>query len=401
MAIKKARYTGLPPHGQKISDGGGLHIWISKHGKYWRLAYRYDKKQKTLALGIYPQVSLSDAREKREAAKKLLQDGIDPAIGKKIEQHTLTQSKASNFKALASIWYQTWSQGKDQKTCSVKWKRLEADVFPFIGSMPVDKIETPILIAIVKSVNQRGARDVAERVLNTCSQIFRYAIAHGLLKENPATTIKPADVLPSHRVKNQARVSALELPKLMQDISVYEGDSKTKIAMQLLALTFVRTSELIGARWTEIDFANQRWHIPAERMKMQTPHIVPLSTQAIALLVELKPQCRQSEYLFPAHGNTQKHMSNNTILFALYRMGYKGKMTGHGFRGVASTTLHEHGFQHEHIELQLAHIERNKVSSAYNHATYLPQRAKMMEWWGGHLSLFKGKSEHEASGSCE
>ena len=385
IAIRKAQYTGTPQYGQKLSDGGGLHIWISKHGKYWRLSYRYDKKQKTLALGIYPKVSLLAAREKREAAKIQLANGIHPAIGKKIEQHTISQSKASNFKALASLWFETWSKGKDEKTCSVKWKRLEADVFPIIGGMPIDKIDTPLLIVIVKSVNQRGARDVAERVLNTCSQIFRFAIAHGLLKENPATTVKPSDVLPSHRVKNQARVSGLELPKLIKDIHDYDGDIKTKIAMKFLALTFVRTGELIGGKWSEIDLENRRWEIPAERMKMQTPHIVPLSTQAIALLEELKPHCRQSEYLFPAYGNIKKHMSNNTILFALYRMGYRGKMTGHGFRGVASTLLHENEFKHEHIELQLAHMERNKVSAAYNHATYLPQRAEMMQWWGDFL----------------
>ena len=386
IAIRKAQYTGTPAYGQKLSDGGGLFIWISKHGKYWRLAYRYDKKQKTLALGIYPQVSLTEARQKREEAKKQLADGVDPAIGKKIEHHTISLSKAANFKALAALWFDNWKKGKSESTCAVKWKRLEADVFPIIGSMPIDKIETPILIAIVKSVNQRGARDVAERVLNTCSQIFRYAIAHGLLKENPATTIRPSDVLPAHRVKNQARVNSLELPKLMRDIRSYEGDQKTRIAMQLLALTFVRTSELIGAKWSELDLENKRWHIPAERMKMATEHIVPLSTQALALIDELRPLCRHSDYLFPAHGNVKKHMSNNTILFALYRMGYRGKMTGHGFRGVASTILHEHEFPHEHIELQLAHMERNKVSAAYNHATYLTQRAKMMQWWGDFIA---------------
>ena len=156
IAIRKAQYTGTPQYGQKLSDGGGLHIWISKHGKYWRLSYRYDKKQKTLALGIYPKVSLLAAREKREAAKIQLANGIHPAIGKKIEQHTISQSKASNFKALASLWFETWSKGKDQKACSVKWKRLEADLFPIIGGMPIDKIDTPLLIVIVKSVNQRG-----------------------------------------------------------------------------------------------------------------------------------------------------------------------------------------------------------------------------------------------------
>jgi integrase len=184
----------------------------------------------------------------------------------------------------------------------------------------------------------------------------------------------------------------LELPKLIKDIHDYDGDIKTKIAMKFLALTFVRTGELIGGKWSEIDFENRRWEIPAERMKMQTPHIVPLSTQAIALLEELKPHCRQSEYLFPAYGNIKKHMSNNTILFALYRMGYRGKMTGHGFRGVASTILHEHEFPHEHIELQLAHMERNKVSAAYNHATYLPQRAKMMQWWGDFIANQRNRS---------
>jgi integrase len=216
-------------------------------------------------------------------------------------------------------------------------------------------------------------------------QVFRYAIAHGMAERNPAGDVKPSDILPSRRQTNYARIDAKELPALLRAIEAYQGTPVTRLAIKLLALTFVRTGELIAARWDEFDLQAGQWRIPAERMKMRTEHIVPLSLQAIQILQVLYSITGHSKLLFPGERNHGKPMSNNTILKALERMGYKGRMTGHGFRGLASTILHEQGFDHAYIELQLAHQERNAVSAAYNHATYLKQRAKIMQWWSDYL----------------
>jgi integrase len=238
---------------------------------------------------------------------------------------------------------------------------------------------------MVKAIEKRGALDIAKRCHQMAGQIFRYAIAHGLAERNPASDIKPSDVLASRRKTNYARVDSKELPALLRAIEAYQGTPVTRLAIKLLALTFVRTSELIDAKWDEFDLQAGQWRIPAERMKMRTEHIVPLSLQAIQILQILHGITGHSELLFPGERDHAKPLSNNTILKALERMGYKGRMTGHGFRGLASTILHEQGFDHAHIELQLAHQERNAVSAAYNHATYIKQRAKMMQWWASYL----------------
>lgn len=264
-------------------------------------------------------------------------------------------------------------------------RRLEADVFPAIGGRPVDAINAPELVSMAKAVDARGAGDIAKRCLQMSSQVFRYAIAHGKAERNPAADIRPSDVLKPRKKANYARVDARELPDLLRAIEAYRGTPVTRLAMKLMAHTFVRTGELIGASWAEVDLDGARWDIPAGRMKMRTPHIVPLSPQAVEVLRTLRTITGGSGLLFPAERRPGAHMSNNTILAALKRMGYGGKMTGHGFRGIASTVLHERGFDHSHIELQLAHAERDEVSAAYNHALYLPQRTEMMHWWGDYL----------------
>jgi integrase len=238
---------------------------------------------------------------------------------------------------------------------------------------------------MVKAVAQRGALDIAKRCLQMCSQVFRYAIAHGKAARNPATDIRPSDILPARVKENYARIDAKELPALLRKIEGYQGTPTTRLAIKLMALTFVRTTELIEARWEEFDLAAARWDIPAARMKMKTPHTVPLSSQAIQVLQVLQEVTGGRVLLFPGERDHDKSMSNNTILKALERMGYKHRMTGHGFRGIASTVLHEQGYDHAHIELQLAHMERNSTSAAYNHALYLKQRAAMMQGWGDYL----------------
>ena len=384
-AIKKAQATDKL---QKLSDGGGLQLHIvPTGGKLWRMAYRFDGKQKTLAVGSYPEVTLAQARERRDAARKLLASGVDPMAQRKADKTAKQSANANTFEAVARQWWGGWSPARSPRHADYVIRRLEADVFPAIGRRPIAEIEAPELVALVKAIERRGALDIAKRTLQTSGQVFRYAIAHGIggTKRNPATDIKPTDVLTSRTKTNYARIDARELPQLLRKIEAYHGTPTTRLSMKLMALTFVRTGELIGARWSEFDLDAARWDIPAARMKMKTPHIVPLSPQAIEVLRTLQTVTGQRELLFSGERDHDKPMSNNTILKALERMGYKGTMTGHGFRGIASTVLHEHGFDHAHIELQLAHTERNEVSAAYNHALYLPQRAALMVWWGNYL----------------
>ena len=246
-----------------------------------------------------------------------------------------------------------------------------------------------MLLMAIKKIEARGALDIAKRALTTCNQIMRYAVAHGLAERNPAADIKPSDVLKPTKKTNYARLDQKELPELLQKIDGYDGQPLTKLALQLMALTFVRTSELIDARWDEIELNKKQWRIPAERMKMKTPHIVPLSNQAMAVLEKIKELAADQILLFPSERRDGKSMSNNTILYALYRLGYHSRMTGHGFRGVASTILHERGYSHDHIELQLAHSKRDAISASYNHALYLEPRTRIMQDWADYLEATK------------
>lgn len=383
LAVRNAKPG---PRLQKLSDGRGLQLHISPAGsKLWRWAYRFDGKQKLMALGAYPDISLAQARQAADAARKLLATGIDPMDQRKADKIKQHQAVENTFREVAKRWWAHWSPARSARHAEYTIRRLEADVFPALGDRPVDQIQAPELVKMTKAIEERDALDLAKRALQTCGQIFRYAIAHGHATRNPATEIRPSDILTTRKKQNYARLDAKELPELLRHIEVYQGSSVTRLAMKLMAMTFVRTSELIGARWEEFDLDNARWDIPAERMKMKAPHIVLLSRQAVQLLRNLHTLTGHRALLFPGDRNHEKPMSNNTILKALERMGYKGRMTGHGFRGIASTVLHEHGWPHEHIELQLAHQKRDETSAAYNHALYLKPRAEMMQWWSDYL----------------
>lgn len=374
------------PKPYKLSDGNALYLLITPAGaKLWRWNYRFEGRQKTMALGAYPVVSLKRARKDHKIAVKLLATGVDPMAAHKAENRAKKAENANSFEAVARLWWAHWRQDKNERHADYVLTRLQADVFPAIGARPVSKIETPELVSIMKAIERRGALDIARRAFRTCGQIFRYAIANGMAARNPASDISPSDVLKPRIKTNMARVSAPELPGLLRAIAAYPGTPQTRLAMQFMALTFVRTNELLGARWAEIDFEARRWNLPPERTKMKTPHVVYLADQTLELLRVLHVCSGHSELLFPGQGDPQKPMSNGTILMALRRMGYSGKMTGHGFRGVASTILHELGFDHAHIELQLSHSPRDAISAAYNHALYLPQRAKMLQAWANHL----------------
>lgn len=388
-AIKKAKPTEKP---YKLADERGLHLLVQTTGaKLWQLRFRHDGKEKKASLGQYPDVGLSDAREKRDELRKLIAAGADPIATKRAGRDAAQAAAVNTFESVARAWWEHWKATRSDSHTGYVIRRLEADVFPAIGARPISAIEAPELVALAKAIEKRGALDIAKRALQTTGQVFRYAIAHGKATRNPAADIKPGDVLRARVKSNYARIDAPELPALLRKIDAYQGTPTTRLAVKLMTLTFVRTGELIGARWSEFDLDAARWDIPAARMKMKTPHVVPLSPQAIDVLRTLHTVTGGRELLFPGERDHDKPMSNNTILGALARMGYKHRMTGHGFRGVASTVLHEHGFDHAHIELQLAHIERNEVSAAYNHALYLPQRAAMMKWWGNYVeSVAKG-----------
>ncbi len=384
LSVRNAKpSTGV----KKLSDGRGLQLHVTIAGsKLWRWAYRFDGKQKLMALGKYPDISLSQAREATNDARKLLALGVDPMLQRKADKINHRHPADNTFRTIALAWWDNWSKPRSERHALYTKRRLESDVFPAIGDRPIDEIQAPELVRMAKTIETRGALDIAKRALQTVGQVFRYAIAHGFATRNPAADIKPGEILSVRKKQNYARLDAKELPDLLRRIDAYQGSVETRLAMQFMAMTFVRTSELIGARWTEIDLENARWDIPAARMKMKTPHIVPLSRQAVRLLRSLHTLTGHRELLFPGERDTKKPMSNNTILKALERMGYKGRMTGHGFRGIASTVLHEQGCEHMHIELQLAHQERNEVSAAYNHALYLQPRAQMMQWWSDYLA---------------
>jgi integrase len=371
-------------------DSLGMYLEVTPTGnKYWRLKYRFGPKEKRLALGVYPEVTLAAARHARDRARELLSEGKDPVAPRK-EAKLIRQAAMENtFEVIARAWHENWKASRTDHHTEYVIRRLAADVFPVLGHLPIVDITTPKLVAMAKRIEARGALDIAKRALQTCGQIFRYAIAYGYVERNPAAAIKPSDVLKSHRKENYPRVGPKELPELLRKMVAYDGSRHTRAALQLIALTFVRTSELIHATWDEFDLEAAEWRIPAERMKMRLPHIVPLSRQAVDALRCLHELRNLSPYVFPGERDHERPMSNNTILNALGRLGYKHRMTGHGFRGVASTLLHEMSFPHAHIELQLAHQERNAVSASYNHATHLPDRRRMMQAWADHLDALR------------
>jgi integrase len=370
----------------RLPDSKGLFLFVTPTGgKLWRWKYRHGGMQKLMSLGQYPDVPLALARERHAAARRLLATGVDPMKQRKAEKDAGKIASERCFQTIAGLWFEHWRVDKSRQHVDATRRRMEANILPLLGARPIAEIEAPELVAMVKAIEARGAADLAKRALENTGQIFRFAIAHGYAKRNPASEFRPADVLkPTHQT-NLARIDAKELPGLLRAIEIYQGTHVTRLAMKLMALTFLRTSELIGAKWTEFDLEAARWDIPPERMKMRDPHIVPLARQAIEVLEMLRTLTGASKWLFPGDRSDLKPMSNNTILQALKRMGYKGRMTGHGFRGLASTILHEQGYPHEHIELQLAHAPRNAVSAAYNHALYLEPRAKMMQDWADFL----------------
>jgi integrase len=377
--VRAAKPKGRP---YKLADSRGLYLHVRPNGgRSWRFNYQFGGRYKTLALGPYPDVSLARARERLYEARKDLAEGVDPSA--------IKQALSRDFEAVARAWIAHWRTGHTDRHAAYVISRLEGDILPQIGSRPIAELTAADFRDAVRKIEQRGALEIARRMLQNCGQIMRYAVANDLAPRNPVAEVKPSDILKPRKKRNYPRITGKELPELLRAIDGYTGGEHTRLGLQLMALTFVRTSELIGAQWPEFDLNASRWDIPAERMKMKAPHIVSLSRQAKEILQRLKAISLDRDWVFPGDLNPHKPMSNNTLLFALYRLGYRNRMTGHGFRGVASTLLHEQGWPHEHIELQLAHQERNAVSAAYNHALYLEPRARMMQAWADHLESLR------------
>lgn len=388
--IENAKWDAEGPN--RLFDGGGLFLLLRPDGaKWWRLKYRRPNggTENLLSLGTYPDTSLKTARERRDDARKLIANGIDPSAVRQRAKREAEQQTANSFEAVAREWYEKQAKVWVTHHAADVLRRLEANLFPELGDRPIAEITAPALLAAVRKIEERGAYDLAHRVLQVASQVFRYGVATGRCDRDPAPDLRGA--LTPHKAKNQAAVRLDDVPALLRAIGEYDkiGDRQTGLALRLLALTFVRTGELIGAQWDEIDLEGAAWIVPAERMKMRTEHVVPLSRQALDVLREIKSLAGDSRYVLPGR-NPDKPISNNTMLFALYRLGYKRQMTGHGFRSIASTLLNESGkFRPDVIERQLAHCERNAVRGAYNRAEHLPQRRAMMQAYADMLDALE------------
>ena len=392
-AVEKAKPGNKPV---KLSDGDGLNLTILPNGtKCWRYQYRVIEdgkvKQKTLAIGVWPDLSLADARKRHQEARSQLAAGVDPSADKKARR-AAALAQETTFETIFRDWFAWWKVGKAPRYVEQTERRINRNVIPAFGHKPVDEVTAADVREMMLAISKRGAHDIAKRAHETVSQVFAHAVVHSKAKRNPAADFKPNQVLPSVKTQNMQRVDAKELPALLTKIEAYTGAEVTKLAMKLLALTFVRTSELIKAEWREFNLDAARWDIPGERMKMKTPHIVPLSKQAVAVLETLKKLTGNGKLLFPGAWDSDKPMSNNTLLKMLERIGYHRVQTGHGWRSIASTVLHENDFEESHIEAQLAHMKRDRVAAAYNHAKYLTQRIAMMQWWADYLDKQRQKA---------
>lgn len=379
----------------KATDGDGLYLLVNpKGGKYWRLNYRFHTKSKTLALGTYPLVGLKAARLARDEAKKKLAEGMDPAFEKQKQKVRAKVQIENHFEAIARDWVDKRVRHLSDKHRNRIKSVLEKDLFPVLGASPIQSIEAVDLLVALRAIEKRGSAYTAERARQWCSQIFRYAIACSHAQRDVARDL--AGALASHRSQHHAYLRERDLPEFFRKLEEYPGHTQTLIALKLMTLTFVRPQELCHAAWFEFDEANALWRIPADRMKMATEHLVPLSSQSLALLKQLREMKGDSPLLLPGFKNPATPMHPDSLLRGLHRLGYQGKATAHGFRATASTILNEHGFNRDVIERQLAHSERNKVRAAYNHAEYLSERRRLMQWWGDHLASLAGGSLGES-----
>lgn len=373
----------------KLADGGGLYLEITPNGgKWWRLKYRHGGKEKRISLGVYPEVSLKEARDRREVARRLIAEGVDPSQARQSHKAHAAADTVT-FEKTARDWYEKFRPGWRDTHSRIVIQRLEHNIFPVFGARPVNDIQPPELLRAIRMIENRGAVETARRVLGICGQIFRYAVASGLADRDPSADLKGA--LPPCRAKHFASVTdPKDVAGLLRAIDGYTGSYVVLCALKLAPLLFVRPGELRHAEWTEINLDEAEWRIPGHKMKMSEAHIVPLPRQVTAILRELHTLTGEDKYVFPSIRTPARPMSENTVNAALRRLGYaKDEMTGHGFRSMASTILNEQGWPSDAIERQLAHRPRNKVRAAYNHAQHLDVRRKMMQAWADYLDALR------------
>jgi integrase len=392
LEVKRAKAVEKP---LKLTDGGGMFLLVQPNGaKYWRLAYRFEGKQKTLALGVYPGVSLADARARRDDARKLLANNADPGAVKQAQKSARAERASNSFEVIAREWFAKYSAQWAENHAGRIIARLERDIFPWIGGKPIADITAPDLLTVLRRIEARGAVETAHRAHQNCGQVFRYAIATGRAERDPTPDLKGAlpPVKQTHRAAITDPKAIAELLRAMDD---YQGTFVTKCALRLAPLVFVRPGELRKAEWAEIDLDKAEWNIPAERMKMREPHLVPLSAQAVAILRELHPLTGGGRYVFPGARTNGRPMSDNAILAALRRMGFaKDEMSGHGFRAMARTILDEVlQVRPDYIEHQLAHAVRDPNGRAYNRTAHLSERRKMMQQWADYLDKLKAGAD--------
>ncbi|MBL8328716.1 MAG: tyrosine-type recombinase/integrase [Rubrivivax sp.] len=428
MKLSDVKLRTLTDPGKHF-DGGGLYLEVSAAaaagpgGRYWRLKYRFGGKEKRLALGVYPEVSLKLARERREAARailsrgrdplalwhelrglrpdddsaaawreaaELIDAGTDPAAAWRERRDRATRDAAATFEAVAREWLGHQSARWSESTLKAIRTSLEAEVFHKLGPQPMVMIRPRDLMEIVKGIEARGVGETAGRVLQRVKAVYRYAVVHGRIETNPMLDLKPAELLKPRQVRHRAALKEAALPAFLAMLDAYQGQPSITAALRVLMLTAVRPGELRGATWGEIDTEAAVWRIPAERMKMKAPHVVPLSRQVVEILRAQRLVSGGDALVFPSPFYPGAPMSENTLNSALARMGYKGEHTAHGFRALFSTVANEHGHDADVIERQLAHAERNEVRAAYHRAEYLGQRRDLLQWWADYLDARKG-----------
>lgn len=363
-----------------LGDGQGLSLLIEPNGsKSWRFRYRFAGKPKMISLGVYPTITLADARSRRADARKLVAEGKNPSEVRKEQKIALQTESESAFEKIATEWHQMKSAKWSEGYAADIMEAFQNDIFPFVGTRPVGEIKPLELLNVLRKIEKRGALEKMRKVRQRCSEVFRYAIATGRAEFNPAADLSSA--LEVHQSNHFPFLKADEIPDFIRALNSYTGSRLVLIATKLLMITGVRTIELRAALWAEFDLGNAIWEIPAERMKMRRPHLVPLSTQALDLLEELKIMTGNYRYVFPGRNDPNKPMSEASINQVIKRIGYGSKVTGHGFRHTLSTILHEQGYESSWIEIQLAHVDKNRIRGTYNHALYLEKRMSMMQYY--------------------
>jgi len=385
MKLTDAKLRTLTEPGKHF-DGGGLYLEVAKAGgRYWRLKYRFGGKEKRLSLGVYPAVGLRDARDKSAAARALLKAGEDPGELRKAAKVRALYEQDNTLEAVAKDWIHHQAARWEPETLERIRASLVTDIFPTLGARPLASIKAGEVMAAVKAIEARGAGDQANRVLQRVKAVYRWAVIHERIESNPMLDLVPSEILKPREVIHRAALAEKDIPEFLGKLAIYEGDPTTAHGLRLVLLTAARPGEVRGARWAEFDLDGALWVIPAERMKMRNEHRVPLSRQALEVLRTMEPLSGDGDLVLPSPTYRSKPLSENTFNSALARMGFKGSATAHGFRALFSTVANECGWNSDVIERQLAHKERDKIRAAYHRATYMPDRANLMQWWADFL----------------